>query len=136
MENLLIIPLIAILIQTVVIAVLLFFIIRMQKGKTAEVAETESTHEQANNAQDAENDKKFDRILRAIENNEFKMYLQFIVDNGTKCIISAEALSRWDHPEEGIVGPGRYIGIMEESGLISKHDYYMFDLACRQLEQW
>ena len=75
-------------------------------------------------------------ILAGIENNEFKMYLQFIVDNKTKKVVSAEALSRWDCPNRGIIGPINYIGTMETEGLISEHDFYMFDLACRQLEKW
>lgn len=75
-------------------------------------------------------------ILNGLQNNEFKMYLQFIVDSKTKKIVSAEALSRWDNPREGIIGPVNYIGHMESAGLISKHDFYMFELACRQLEKW
>ena len=75
-------------------------------------------------------------ILNGLKNNEFKMYLQFIVDNKTKKIVLAEALSRWESPEKGIIYPGGYIGQMEESGLISMHDYYMFELVCRQLEKW
>ena len=75
-------------------------------------------------------------ILKGFENNEFKMYLQFIVDNKTKKIVSAEALSRWDSPQKGLLGPGKYIANMEMAGLISKHDFYMFELACRQLEKW
>ena len=75
-------------------------------------------------------------ILKGFENNEFKMYLQFVVDNKTKQIVSAEALSRWDSREKGLIGPGKYIENMEIAGLISKHDFYMFDLICRQLEKW
>ncbi len=75
-------------------------------------------------------------ILKGFENNEFKMYLQFIVDNKTKKIVSAEALSRWDSREKGLIGPGKYIQNMENSGLISRHDFHMFELACRQLEKW
>lgn len=75
-------------------------------------------------------------ILKGLKNNEFKMYLQFIVDSKTKKIVSAEALSRWNCPEKGIVGPGNYIGHMETEGLISIHDFYMFELACSQLEKW
>lgn len=75
-------------------------------------------------------------ILNGFDNNEFKMYLQFIVDNKTKKIVSAEALSRWDSREKGFIGPGKYIENMEMAGLISKHDFYMFELACRQLEKW
>jgi len=75
-------------------------------------------------------------ILRGFEKNEFKMYLQFIVDNKTKKIVSAEALSRWETPDKGLVGPGKYIENMEIAGLISKLDFYMFELACQQLEKW
>lgn len=75
-------------------------------------------------------------ILNGLDNNEFKMYLQFIVDCKTKKIVSAEALSRWDSPKKGVIGPVNYIEHMELSGLISKHDFYMFELACRQLEKW
>jgi EAL domain-containing protein (putative c-di-GMP-specific phosphodiesterase class I) len=77
-----------------------------------------------------------ENILKGLENNEFKMYLQFIVDSKTKRIVSAEALSRWDCPEKGIVGPINYIPHMEETGLISAHDFYMFELVCAQLEKW
>ncbi|MBQ2897250.1 MAG: EAL domain-containing protein [Clostridia bacterium] len=75
-------------------------------------------------------------ILKGFENNEFKMYMQFIVDNKTKNIVSAEALSRWDSHEKGLIGPGKYIKNMENSGMISRHDFYMFECACRQLEKW
>lgn len=75
-------------------------------------------------------------ILKGFEKNEFKMYLQFVVDNKTKQIVSAEALSRWDSHHKGLIGPGKYIGNMEMAGFISKHDFYMFELACRQLEKW
>ncbi|MBQ4111035.1 MAG: EAL domain-containing protein [Clostridia bacterium] len=75
-------------------------------------------------------------ILAGLKNNEFKMYLQFIVDNKEKKFVSAEALSRWENPECGIVGPGNYIVHMETAGLISMHDFHMFELACHQLEKW
>jgi len=83
-----------------------------------------------------EEKKNTERILKGFENNEFKMYLQFVVDNKTKKITSAEALSRWESSHKGLIGPGQYIGNMESAGLISRHDFYMFDLACRQLEKW
>ncbi len=75
-------------------------------------------------------------ILKGFENNEFKMYLQFIVDNKTKKITSAEALSRWDNREKGLITPVKYIESMEVSGLIGRHDFNMFELVCRQLEMW
>ncbi len=81
-------------------------------------------------------EKMTESILNGLESDEFKMYLQFIVDSKTKKIVSAEALSRWHCPQKGIVGPANYIRHMESAGLISMHDFYMFELACRQLEKW
>ncbi len=85
---------------------------------------------------DMEVNENIQNILKGLENDEFKMYLQFIVDNKTKKIVAAEALSRWISKEKGIIGPGNYISIMEDTGLITRHDFYMFSLACRQLEKW
>lgn len=75
-------------------------------------------------------------IADGFKNQEFKLYLQFIVDNKTKQIVSAEALSRWDNPHLGILPPGEYIKTMESSGVITNLDYYMFELSCRQLHKW
>lgn len=75
-------------------------------------------------------------IKNGLQNDEFKMYLQFIVDNKTKGIVSAEALSRWETSDGVLVFPGKYIGLMEESGLITKLDYLMFEKACQKLEKW
>ena len=74
-------------------------------------------------------------ILEALAKREFKMYLQFIVNNKTKKIASAEALSRWV-ADEGVISPMEYIETMETEGLISRHDFYMFSLVCAQLEKW
>jgi EAL domain-containing protein (putative c-di-GMP-specific phosphodiesterase class I) len=76
------------------------------------------------------------KIEEGLKNEEFKMYLQFIVDNKTKQITSAEALSRWELPSGEVLLPGKYIGIMEQTGLIVKLDYYMFEKACAQLAKW
>ena len=76
------------------------------------------------------------KIAEGLKNNEFKMHLQFIVDNKTKNITSAEALSRWETSEGEIVMPGKYIGLMEKSGLITSFDYYMFEKVCEKLSKW
>ena len=48
------------------------------------------------------------KIRYGLKNKEFKMHLQFIVDNKTKRIVSGEALSRWETPEGEIIMPGKY----------------------------
>ena len=75
-------------------------------------------------------------IANGLKNDEFKMYLQFIVDNKTKSIVSAEALSRWEKEDNVLIFPGQYIGVMEESGMITTLDYLMFEKACRKLSEW
>ena len=75
-------------------------------------------------------------IARGLQKGEFKMYLQFIVDNKTKDIVCAEVLSRWEKEDNVIVFPGKYIGLMEESGMITTLDYQMFENACRKLSEW
>lgn len=78
--------------------------------------------------------------LKAMEdgfkNREFKMYLQFIVDNKMKRIVSAEALSRWKKSTGELVSPAAYIEDMKASGHIVMLDYYMFEKACIKLSQW
>lgn len=75
-------------------------------------------------------------IRKGFENQEFKMYLQFIVDSKEGKISSAETLSRWENSSGEIVFPGTYIGLMEKSGLITRFDYYMFEKVCQKLSQW
>ena len=76
------------------------------------------------------------RIENGLENNEFKMHLQFIVDNKTKKIVLSEALSRWETSMGEVIFPGDYIGLMEKSGMIVDFDYYMFDKVCAKLSEW
>lgn len=75
-------------------------------------------------------------IKQGLERQEFKLYVQFIVDNENKSIVSAEALSRWENPKTGTQLPGKYLGAMIHAGLITDFDYYMFEQVCTQLEQW
>ena len=76
------------------------------------------------------------KIRYGLKNKEFKMHLQFIIDNKTKRIVSGEALSRWETSEGEVIMPGKYIGVMEKSGLITKFDYYMFESVCDKLSKW
>lgn len=75
-------------------------------------------------------------INEAIDNGDFKIYLQFVVNKENEKICGAEALSRWENSEMGLVRPGYYIEIMKQSGLIAKHDYYIFEKICQILENW
>ena len=76
------------------------------------------------------------KIENGFENQEFKMYLQFVMENEEKKIVSAETLSRWEDSTGEVIFPGAYIGLMEKSGLIIKFDYYMFEKVCAKLSEW
>jgi len=79
---------------------------------------------------------KAEELKKALQRGEFKLYVQFIVDNKTKKIVSGEALSRWENPHKGIRLPGTYISAMMSSGLIVEFDYFMFEKVCQQLQKW
>lgn len=76
------------------------------------------------------------QTLEAVRNREFKMFLQFVVRTQDWEIVSAEALSRWEHPQKGLLYPGSYIDLMESEQTIGELDFYIFEEACRQLEAW
>ena len=69
-------------------------------------------------------------IPTAFEQNQFEIYLQPQYNSETGKIIGAEALTRWNHPEHGIVSPGKFIPIMEENGLITAMDKYVIEHVC------
>jgi len=75
-------------------------------------------------------------LRTAIENNELKLYYQPQVDAITGKIVGAETLIRWQHPEWGIVPPGDFIQVAEESGLIINIGDWVLRTAIQQLAIW
>lgn len=57
-------------------------------------------------------------LHRALERDEFTIHYQPIIDLATGVMVSAEALLRWQHPERGLVSPGEFIPVAEQTGLI------------------
>ncbi len=75
-------------------------------------------------------------LRRAIERAEFVIYYQPQVDLYAREIVGAEALIRWNHPLKGIVPPGQFIQIAEDSGLIVSIGDWILKEGCRQLRAW
>lgn len=71
----------------------------------------------------------------AIRERQFKMYLQPLVDAEGR-VQGAEALARWKHPSNGLIMPVNFISIVEKTGLISKLDEYIWELAAERLREW
>lgn len=75
-------------------------------------------------------------LRKALENNQFILYYQPIVNIKTQTIQGFEALIRWSHPEKGLLSPGQFIGIAEETGLIIPIGRWLLHTACQQLSHW
>lgn len=73
---------------------------------------------------------------QALENGEFKMYLQPKVNLLTGKVGGAEALVRWIPDDGKTIYPGQFIPIFEKNGFCIKLDMYMVEQACRQIREW
>jgi diguanylate cyclase (GGDEF)-like protein/PAS domain S-box-containing protein len=75
-------------------------------------------------------------IRKGLGQGEFTLYYQPKLDASTRTITGMEALIRWNHPEKGLVLPGRFIPAAETSGLIVPMSEFALRTACVQLKRW
>lgn len=75
-------------------------------------------------------------LRRALEESQFRLHFQPKVDLRDCKILQGEALIRWEHPEAGLLPPGKFIPIAEQSQLIAPIGRWTIYEACRVLRQW
>jgi diguanylate cyclase (GGDEF)-like protein len=75
-------------------------------------------------------------LRRAIAGGELLLHFQPKVDASTGVVVGAEALVRWQHPERGLVAPGEFIALAEETGLIVSLTDWVLESACSHLRRW
>lgn len=73
---------------------------------------------------------------QALEKGQFVPFFQPQYGLEDECLIGAETLVRWLHPEWGCVSPGDFIPIFEKNGFIGRLDRYIWEEACKQLRKW
>lgn len=75
-------------------------------------------------------------MRRGLDAGEFDVHYQPMLDAVTGTVVSLEALLRWSHPTRGMVSPGDFIPVAEETGLIVPLTRHVLALVCRQIAAW
>ena len=101
------------------------------EGKGGYRAFDETMHGAATERFDLKNE-----LLEAVANDEFRLHYQPIMDLTTGRRRAVEALVRWEHPLRGIVSPGSFIPLAEETGAIVPIGRWVLNTACSQVTQW
>lgn len=76
------------------------------------------------------------QLRRALEQGEFEVYYQPVVELRNGTVLSVEALLRWNHPVWGLTLPDRFMEVAEQTGLITRIGAWVLQQACAQARAW
>ncbi|MBV8634587.1 MAG: diguanylate cyclase, partial [Burkholderiaceae bacterium] len=93
-------------------------------------------YDEAMNSNIVQNLQLTSSLRLALSRGEFILHYQPVVEMATGRMVGAEALIRWQHPEEGMVAPGNFIPAAERSGLIVEIGEWVITEACQQMRVW
>jgi diguanylate cyclase (GGDEF)-like protein len=100
------------------------------KGRNIVVATARSEQERLSRLE------TFAGLRAAIANGELRLHYQPIVELPSTTVVGVEALVRWQHPERGLLAPGEFIPVAEQSGLIVPLTEWVLNEALRQSRAW
>ncbi|TFD52731.1 EAL domain-containing protein [Cryobacterium frigoriphilum] len=90
----------------------------------------------ADNQHGAERLRTLQELRLALHEGQLEVYYQPKVDLATDTVIGAEALVRWNHPARGVLGPGEFLGLAEESGLMDELTRIVMGQALDHAARW
>jgi EAL domain-containing protein (putative c-di-GMP-specific phosphodiesterase class I) len=100
-------------------------------GKAGYVVFDDAMHESA------KANLKLETELRlALQRNEFRVHYQPVMDLTANKLSGFEALVRWEHPAQGLLGPEHFLSVAEETGLIIPIGWWVMETACAQFAVW
>lgn len=77
-----------------------------------------------------------DDMEKALENEEFMVYLQPQVELKDETIRGAEALVRWQHPTRGMLSPADFLPLFEDNGFVTHMDMFVWEKTCQMIRGW
>ncbi|HEX2667454.1 MAG TPA: EAL domain-containing protein [Gammaproteobacteria bacterium] len=100
-------------------------------GKAGYVVFDDAMHESAKANLRLETD-----LRQALQRSEFRVFYQPVMDLSANKLSGFEALVRWEHPTQGLLGPEHFLAVAEETGLIIPIGWWVMETACAQFAAW
>jgi predicted signal transduction protein with EAL and GGDEF domain len=75
-------------------------------------------------------------LRAAVSDDQLLLHYQPVVDLAARRCVGAEALLRWRHPERGLVSPGEFMPVLEQSGMMDEVGLWVLNAACREARAW